>query len=43
MRIRSFADPSVDVTVVEPAVVAALADFDNTVRHYIVLEEVSGG
>jgi heme-degrading monooxygenase HmoA len=41
--IRSFAGPSVDVAVVEPAAVAALADFDDTVQHYAVIEEVSGG
>jgi hypothetical protein len=37
--IRSFTGASVDKAVVEPAAVAALADFDDTVRHYEVLEE----
>jgi heme-degrading monooxygenase HmoA len=38
--IRAFAGASIDKAVVEPAAVAALSDFDDTVRHYVVLEEV---
>ena len=41
--IRGFAGASVDKAVVEPAAVAALADFDDNVRHYDVIEEASGG
>jgi heme-degrading monooxygenase HmoA len=40
--VRSFAGPSVDRAVVEPGAIAALTDFDDTVRHYVVIEEVSG-
>ena len=36
--IKSFAGASVDKAVVEPAAVAALTDFDDTVRHYAVLD-----
>lgn len=39
--IRAFAGAAVDRAVVEPGAVAALDDFDATVRHYEVLEEVS--
>ncbi len=39
--IRAFAGPAVDKAVVEPGAVAALDDFDDTVRHYEVIEEVS--
>jgi heme-degrading monooxygenase HmoA len=38
--IRAFAGPDVDKAVVEPGAVAALDDFDDTVRHYKVIEEV---
>jgi heme-degrading monooxygenase HmoA len=38
--VRAFAGPDVDKAVVEPGAVAALDDFDDTVRHYEVLEEV---
>ena len=38
--VRGFAGPTVDKAVVEPGAVAALDDFDDTVRHYEVLEEV---
>ena len=38
--IRPFAGPDVDNAVVEPGAVAALDDFDATVRHYDVIEEV---
>jgi heme-degrading monooxygenase HmoA len=41
--IRSFAGASVDKAVVEPAAMAALADFDDTVQHFDVIEEVLGG
>ena len=39
--IRAFAGPAVDKAVVEPGAVAALDDFDDTVQHYEVLEDVS--
>ena len=39
--IRAFAGAAVDKAVVEPGAVAALDDFDDTVRHYEVIEEVS--
>jgi heme-degrading monooxygenase HmoA len=39
--VRAFAGAAVDKAVVEPGAVAALDDFDDTVRHYEVLEEVS--
>jgi heme-degrading monooxygenase HmoA len=38
--IRAFAGPDVDKAVIEPGAIAALDDFDATVRHYDVLEEV---
>lgn len=38
--IRAFAGQAVDKSVVEPGAVAALDDFDDTIRHYEVLEEV---
>jgi hypothetical protein len=41
--ILSFAGSSADKAVVEPAASAALAEFDDTVRHYAVIEEVSSG
>jgi heme-degrading monooxygenase HmoA len=39
--IRAFAGLNVEKAVVEPGAVAALVEFDTTVRHYEVLEEVS--
>jgi heme-degrading monooxygenase HmoA len=38
--IRAFAGSTIDRAVVEPGAVLALDDFDDTVRHYEVLEEV---
>jgi heme-degrading monooxygenase HmoA len=38
--VHAFAGAAVDKAVVEPGAVAALDDFDETVRHYEVLEEV---
>jgi heme-degrading monooxygenase HmoA len=38
--VRAFAGSAVDEAVVEPGAVAALDDFDDTVQHYEVLEEV---
>jgi heme-degrading monooxygenase HmoA len=38
--VRSFAGPTIDRAVVEPGAIAALVDFDATVRHYEVIEEV---
>jgi heme-degrading monooxygenase HmoA len=38
--IRAFAGLAVDRAVVEPGAIAALEDFDDSVRHYDVLEEV---
>ncbi len=40
--VRAFAGPSPERAVVEPGAVAALIDFDETVRHYEVIEDVSG-
>src|SRR5258707_15033889 len=39
--IVAFAGSSVDRAVVEPGAIAALIDFDDTVQHYIVIEDVS--
>jgi heme-degrading monooxygenase HmoA len=39
--IRAFAGNDVQRAVVEPAAVAALLDFDQTVRHYEVVEAAS--
>ena len=39
--IRAFAGADMGKAVVEPNAVAALIEFDKTVRHYQVLEEVS--
>lgn len=39
--IREFAGSDPEHAVVEPGAVAALTDFDETVRHYEVLESVS--
>ena len=38
--IRTFAGTDVEKAVVEPGAVAALVEFDTTVRHYEALEEV---
>jgi heme-degrading monooxygenase HmoA len=38
--IRAFGGPDLDKAVVEPGAVAALDEFDTTVRHYEVIEEV---
>jgi heme-degrading monooxygenase HmoA len=38
--IGAFAGSSVDKAVVEPGAIAALIDFDDTVQHYIVIEDV---
>ena len=38
--IRAFAGTDVEKAVVEPGAVAALVEFDTTVRHYEALEEV---
>jgi heme-degrading monooxygenase HmoA len=38
--VRAFAGPAVDKAVIEPGAVAALDDYDDTVQHYEVLEEV---
>ena len=39
--IRAFAGATVEQAVVEPGAVAALDDFDASVQHYEMLEEVS--
>lgn len=39
--IRAFAGTDLDNAVVEPGAVAALSDYDHTVRHYEVVEEVT--
>lgn len=38
--IRAFAGIDVEKAVVEPAAIAALSDFDASVRHYEVIEDV---
>jgi len=38
--IRAFAGADIGKAVVEPAAVAALIDFDETVQHYDVVEEI---
>jgi len=38
--IRAFAGPEPSKAVVEPGAVAALSDYDPTVQHYEVVEEV---
>jgi heme-degrading monooxygenase HmoA len=38
--IRGFAGTDIEKAVVEPGAVAALVEFDTTVRHYEALEEV---
>ena len=40
--VRAFAGPSPERAVVEPGAVAALIDFDETARHYEVIEDVPG-
>jgi heme-degrading monooxygenase HmoA len=40
--IENFAGRDIDAAVVEPGVVAALIDFDRSVRHYEVIEAVRG-
>jgi hypothetical protein len=40
--IEGFAGRDIDKAVVEPGAVAALIDFDATVRHYDVIEAVGG-
>jgi len=40
--IRAFAGDEVGRAVVEPGAVAALIDFDRTVTHYEMVEEVGG-
>jgi heme-degrading monooxygenase HmoA len=40
--IRAFAGVTVDRAVVQPQAVAALDDFDASVQHYEVIEELSG-
>jgi heme-degrading monooxygenase HmoA len=37
--IRAFAGAELDIAVVEPGAVAALTDFEHTVRHYELIEE----
>ena len=39
--IRAFAGADIEKAVVEPNAVASLMEFDKTVRHYEVLEEIS--
>jgi hypothetical protein len=39
--IRAFAGADIEKAVVEPNAVAAHMEFDKTVRHYEVLEEIS--
>lgn len=39
--VRAFAGADLDRAVVEPGAVAALSDYDHTVRHYEILEEVT--
>ncbi len=39
--IHAFTGPDVGKAVVEPGAVAVLTDFDNTVRHYEVVEDVA--
>lgn len=38
--VRRFVGPSGDKAVVEPGAVAALTDYDETVQHYEVVEDV---
>lgn len=39
--VRAFAGANLERAVVEPGAVAALSDYDQTVRHYEVLEEIT--
>jgi heme-degrading monooxygenase HmoA len=39
--VRAFAGDGVETAVVEPGAVAALIEFDTSVRHYEVVEDVS--
>jgi heme-degrading monooxygenase HmoA len=39
--VRAFAGADLDRAVVEPGAVAALSDYDQTVRHYEVVEDVT--
>lgn len=39
--IRAFAGADLEHAVVEPGAVAALTDYDRTVRHYEIVEEVA--
>lgn len=39
--IKAFAGADVGKAVVEPGAVAALTDFDTTVRHYEIIEDVA--
>ncbi|MFC4309943.1 antibiotic biosynthesis monooxygenase family protein [Steroidobacter flavus] len=39
--VRAFAGADLDRAVVEPGAVAALSDYDRTVRHYEVVEDVT--
>ena len=39
--IRAFAGTDIEKAVVEPDAVAALIEFDTTVRHYEILEEIT--
>jgi len=39
--IKAFAGAEVEKAVVEPGAVAALTDFDSTVRHYDVIQDVA--
>jgi heme-degrading monooxygenase HmoA len=41
--IRAFAGAALGSAVVEPGAVAALVDYDKTVTHYEVVEEVAAG
>lgn len=41
--IHAFAGPAPENAVVEPAAIAALTDYDATVRHYDVLEDIFTG
>ncbi len=40
--VRAFAGADIERAVVEPGAVAALDSFDTNVKHYEVIEEVSG-
>jgi heme-degrading monooxygenase HmoA len=38
--VGAFAGPEVDKAIIEPGAVAALDDFDDTARHYELIEDV---